>query len=138
MTFDKPRINKSGFVAIQRHRVTALVPEDRLEESTAALAAAGLDLARVDVRHGEIGACIVDFNGTEHGFRAHVVRSMQKLGTASNERENFSLALHHGETVIIVPVRGDIAVDLCARILSEHGCRRIIHFGKWAVEPLSY
>ena len=138
MTINGLRINESGFVALQRHRIVALVPDGRLEESTAALAEAGFDLTRVDVLQGETGARILDFNGTEHGLRAHVIRSMQKLGTASNERENFSLALRHGQSVIIVPVRGDIAVDLCSRTLSEHGCRRIIHFRKWSVESLSY
>jgi hypothetical protein len=138
MTINGPRINEAGFVAVQRNKVVALVPDGRLPEATAALAGAGVDLTRVDVLQGEIGARILDFDGTEHGFLVHAVRSVQKLGTASNERENFSLALRHGQSIIIVPVLDDTAVDLCARILSEHGCRRIIHFSKWAVEPLSF
>jgi hypothetical protein len=138
MTTDGPRINKSGFVAVQRHRIVALVPDGRLEEVTAALADAGVDLAQVDVLQGETGAQILDFDGTEHGFWVHAIRSMQKLGTASNERENFYLALHRGGSAIIIPVHDDIAMDMYAHILSEHGCRRIIHFRKWAVERLSY
>jgi hypothetical protein len=138
MTTDQPRVNQSGFVAVLQHKVVAIVPDGRLDESTAALAEVGVDLARVDVLHGEIGAGILDFDGTEHGPWAHVVRTMQKLGTASNERENYAAALRNGEAVIIVPVHSDIEVDVYSRVLDEHGCRRIIHFGRYTREQISY
>jgi hypothetical protein len=138
MTTDQPRVNQSGFVAVLQNKVVAIVPDGRLDESTAALAEVGVDLARVDVLQGEIGAGILDFDGTEHGLWAHVVRTMQKLGTASNERENYAAALRNGEAVIIVPVHSDIEVDDYSRVLDEHGCRRIIHFGKYTREQISY
>jgi hypothetical protein len=138
MTTDQPRVNQSGFVAVLQNKVLAIVPVRRLDESTAALAEEGVDLARVDVLHGEIGAGILDFDGTEHGPWAHVVRTMQKLGTASNERANYAAALRNGEAVIIVPVHNDIEVDDYSRILDEHGGRRIIHFGKYTREQISY
>ena len=138
MTTDKPRVNQWDFVAIYKNSVVAIIPDGRLAESTAALAKVGVDLTRVDVLQGEIGAHVLDFDGVEHGFWAHVVRTLQKLGTASNERENFAWALRNGESVIIIPVHSHVTADIYARILEEHGGRRIIHFGKHAAEQLSY
>ena len=138
MTTDKPRVNQSDFVATYKNSVMAIIPDGRLVESSAALAKVGVDLARVDVLQGEAGAHILDYDGVEHGFWAHVVRTLQKLGTASNERENFAWALRNGESVVIIPVRGHVTADISARILEEHGGRRIIHFGKHAAEQLSY
>lgn len=138
MTSDKPRINQSGFVTIEQNKVLAIVPDGHLDESIAALADAGVDVKGVDVLQGETGACILDFDGTEHGLWAHIVRTMQKLGTASNERENYAAALRNGEAVVIVPVHIATPADVCIRVLSEHGCRRIIHFGKNTRDQLSY
>ena len=138
MTSDGPRVNQSDFVATRRSSVAAIIPDGRLVEVTVALAGVGVDLTQVDVLQGEIGARILDFDGTEHGLWAHVVRSLQKLGTASNERENFAHALTNGESAIIIPVHSGVDPTIYARILNEHGGRRIIHFGKHAVEILSY
>jgi hypothetical protein len=138
MRTNQPRLNQADFVAVQHNKVVAIVPDGHLDESTTALAQVGVDLGQVDVLQGEIGACILDFDGTEHGPWAHLVRTVQKLGTASNERENYAAALRGGEAVIIVPVHQGIEVDACSRVLAEHGCRRIIHFGKYAVEQMSY
>ena len=67
-----------------------------------------------------------------------MVRTLQKLGTASNDRGNFALALrkggigyHHSRHIMPLQI-------FYARILEEHGGRRIIHFGKHAAEQLSY
>ena len=138
MTTDQPRVNQSGFVAVHQHSILAIVPEGRLDETTAALAEVGADLTRVDVLQGEIGADILDFAGTKHGLWAHVVRTMQKLGTASNERENCAAALRNGDAVIVIPVHTDIDVKVYGRVLAEHGCRRIIHSGWHTSELLSY
>jgi hypothetical protein len=67
MTTDQPRVNQSGFVAVHQHSILAIVPDGRLDETTAALAEVGVDLTRVDVLQGEIGADILDFAGTKHG-----------------------------------------------------------------------
>jgi hypothetical protein len=138
MTTDKLRVNPSDFVATYKDSLVAIIPDGRLAESTAALAKVGVDLTRVDVLRGEIGAHILDFDGVEHGLWAHVVRTLQKLGTASNERENFAWALRNGESVVIIPVHSYVTADTYARILEEHGGRRIVHFGKHAAEQLSY
>ncbi|HJT96364.1 MAG TPA: hypothetical protein VJ777_31175 [Mycobacterium sp.] len=138
MTTDKPRVNQSDFVATYKNSVVAIIPDGRVVESSAALAKVGVDLTRVDVLQGEIGAHILDFDGVEHGPWAHLVRTLQKLGTASNERENFAWALRNGESVIIIPVHNQVTADISARILEEHGGRRIVHFGKHAAEQLSY
>lgn len=138
MTSDKPRINQSGFVTVEQNKVLAIVPDGHLDEAIAALADVGVDLKGVDVLQGETGARILDFDGTEHGLWAHVARTMQKLGSASNERENYAAALRNGEAVVVVPVPSAIPVDVCTRVLSEHGCRRIIHFGRFTRDQLSF
>jgi hypothetical protein len=135
---NQPRINQSGFVAVQHNKVVAIVPDGCLDESIAALAEIGVDLGQVDVLQGEAGAAILDFDGTEHGRWAHLVRSVQKLGTASNERENYAAALRDGGAVILLPVHQDVEVDDYSRVLAEHGGRRIIHFGRYAKEQMSY
>ena len=68
MTTDKPRVNQWDFVATYKNSVVAIIPDGRLAESTAALAKVGVDLTRVDVLQGEVGAHILDFDGVEHGF----------------------------------------------------------------------
>ena len=61
MTTDQPRVNQSGFVrGPTQHSILAIVPDGRLDETTAALAEVGVDLTRVDVLQGEIGADVVD------------------------------------------------------------------------------
>jgi hypothetical protein len=134
----RPRVNQVGFRAVQQNKVVAIVPDARLDESTAALHAAGADLAQVEVLQGEVGAGILDLDGTGHGHWAHLVRSAQKLGTAANERENYAAALPAGESVVLVPVNGDSAAALYGRVLDEHGGRRIIHFGRFRTEQLTY
>jgi hypothetical protein len=138
MTSHEPRVNESGFVAVQHDRVVAIVPDGNLDESMTALADIGVDLAWVEVLQGDIGARTLDFDGTKHGLWAHVVRTTQKLGTASNERENYAAALRSGDSVVIVPVHTDAVADVYARVLDEHGCRRIIHFRKYTTEQLSF
>jgi hypothetical protein len=36
MTNDRPRVNRSGFVAVQQKKVVALIPDERLDEVSAA------------------------------------------------------------------------------------------------------
>ena len=138
MTNDRPRVNRSGFVAVQQKKVVALIPDERLDEVSAALADEGADLTRVEVLQGETGACILDFDGVKHGHWAHLVRTMQKLGTASNERENYSAAVRGGESAVLVPVDSQAEVDSFARVLAEHGGRRIIHLGRHTTDLISY
>jgi hypothetical protein len=138
MTTDGPRINHYDFVARQKNTVVAIVPSSRLDDCCAALAAVGVDLACVHVLQGQAGAEILDFDGTRHGPWAHVVRALQKLGTAANERENYARALQEGQSVFIVPVLEYAEADVAAGVLYEHGGRRILHFGKHAAEQLSY
>src|SRR5256885_680961 len=99
MTAEQSRVNTAGFAAVEQNKVLAIVPDGRLDESVAALAAAGVDLGAVDVLRGEAGARILDFDGTGHGLWAHVVRTAQKLGSASNERQNYAAALRDGDAV---------------------------------------
>jgi hypothetical protein len=134
----RPRINEAGFAVVQQNKVVAIVPDGRLDEATAALLAVGVDPERVEVLQGEVGAGILDLDGTGHGHWAHLVRSAQKLGTAANERENYAAALRNGESVVLVPVHGDPAAALYGRVLDEHGGRRIIHFGRFRTEQLTY
>jgi hypothetical protein len=138
MTTDRPRVNHCGFVVRPKNAVLAIVASDRLDDCAAALAAVGVDLSRVDVLQGQAGADILDFDGTEHGLWAHVVRTLQKLGSASNERENYARALRDGQSVFIVPVLGHAEADACARVLHEHGGRRILHLSAYVAEQLSY
>jgi hypothetical protein len=134
----RPRVNQARFAVVQQHKVVAIVPDGRLDETTAALLAVGVDPAQVEVLQGEVGAGILDLDGAGHGHWAHLVRSAQKLGTAANERENYAAALRNGESVVLVPVHGDPTAALYGRVLDEHGGRRIIHFDRFRTEQLTY
>lgn len=135
---DGPRINQDEFVVTQRNKVIAILPDDILDACTSALARAGVDLSQVDVLQGDEGARILDFDGTEHGSWGHLVRSLQKLGTASNERENYDSALRNGNLVIAVPADDDEQANAYGKLLYDSGGRRIIHFARTSVERLSY
>jgi hypothetical protein len=133
-----PRVNQAHFTVSQKNKVLAIVAGGRLAEAMAALAGAGFDLAEVDVLEGEAGAGILDFDGTGHGRWAHVVRVTQKLGTASNERENYAAALRDGDAVVLVPVHDGAGADACGRVLVEHGGRRVLHVSRYTAELISY
>ena len=138
MTNDQPRVNQAGFHLVQQYKVVALVPDERVDEVSAALVAEGADLALVDVLQGAAGAGILDFDGTGHGPWVHLARALQKLGTASNERENFATALAEGKSIVMVPVHGRDEVDAYARVLVAHGGHRVIHFGRFTTDLISY
>lgn len=133
-----PRINDREFVVTQKNAVVAILPVDSVEPVAAALAAAGADLGQTHVLHGDHGSRILDIEGIEHGFWAWVVRSLQRLGTASNERENYANALKRGEAIIAVPAHGRDEVLGYAQVLAQHDGSRMLHFGEHAVENLSY
>jgi hypothetical protein len=133
-----PRVNQARFATVQHNKLLAIVAAQRLAEAIAALAETGVDLAGVDVLEGETGAGILDFDGTGHGRWVHVVRTTQKLGTASNERENYAAALRGGEAVVMVPVLDGAGAGAYGRVLAERGGRRILHFGRHTTELITY
>lgn len=82
--------------------------------------------------HGEDGARVLDVEGEHHGSWARFVRGLQRLGTASNERENYANALKRGLVVVLVPAQDNAEADACGEVLAATGGRRILHFGdRW-------
>lgn len=125
----QPHINPDTFKWSQTNAVTAILPHDALARCLAGLATTGVDVTDVAVLEGDKGQSILDVEGTEHGFWAHVLRSLQKLGSASNERENYSDALGQGKIVLSVPTDGDDQTYAVAKAISAVGGERMLHFG---------
>lgn len=134
----EPRINEHGFVVTQHHKVTAILPNGSKDDCVSALDRAKVDLSEVDFLDGDDGARILDFDGTEHGSWGRVVRSVQKLGTASNERENYASALGDGGLVVAVPVQDFDEARTVGRVLYDCEGRRILYFARSTVEVLGY
>lgn len=128
--------NQADFQRRPTHCVTGILPSGRLQPCWQALAAAGLDLDTILVLSGPEGADILDADGSRHGVGAMIYRSLQKMGTAQNELENYSRALVHGHAVVAVPVADhDQALDV-ATVLEHTGGERVQYFGPHAVEKM--
>lgn len=99
------------------HAVSALLPD---EQSTVAacqdLDNAGFEVAQAQILRGEEGARILDKRGTQHGYAAHLVRILQRLGTDENSLDVYDEALRNGETLISIPCVSDSAY-----MLENHG-----------------
>lgn len=134
----EPRTNEHDFVVTQHNKVTAILPNGNKEDCVSALTQAGVDLSEVDFLDGDDGARILDFDGTEHGSWGRVVRSVQKLGTASNERENYASALADGGVVVAVPVQDFDEARTVGTVLYDCGGSRILYFARSTVEVLAY
>ena len=76
----------------KKNSIAAIIAGGRLVDLTVALAGAGVDLTRVDVLQGEIGAEYWTSTAPSTGF-----------GRTSNERENFANALHDGDLIVPFP-----------------------------------
>ncbi len=119
------------------HAVSALLPD---EQSTVAacqdLDNAGFEVTQAQILRGEEGARILDSRGTQHGYAAHLVRILQRLGMDENSLDVYDEALRHGETLISIPCASDSARDV-AYILENHGGHAMFYWGRGTREVLS-
>jgi hypothetical protein len=132
-----PPSNVDTFEHKPVHAVSALLPD---EQSTVAacqdLDNAGFEVTEAQILRGEEGARILDRRGTEHGYGAHLVRILQRLGGDENSLDVYDEGLRNGETLIDIPCTSDSARDV-ASILESHGGHAIYYWGRGTREVLS-
>ncbi|MBV9060598.1 MAG: hypothetical protein JOZ09_15805 [Pseudonocardiales bacterium] len=119
------------------HAVSALLPD---EQSTVAacqdLDNAGFEVTQAQILRGEEGARILDRSGTQHGYAAHLVRILQRLGMDESSLDVYDEALRNGETLISIPCASDSARDV-AYILENHGGHAMFYWDRGTREVLS-
>lgn len=136
MDSSDPAVNRASFKFRPDNSVTAILSSDRVGECLTALGDAGVDVEAVDVLTGPEGAEILDQDGSNHGLRARLWRTMQKAGSSENELMNYSSALQDGETIVCVPVADETKADAVGTILGRCGGERMLYFRSTAVERL--
>jgi hypothetical protein len=116
-------------------KVIGAVEPDRCAVIVVALAEAGFSAEQIDVvSAADLEAMNSPF--THDGVRGFVERFLLSLGEELNPLEELRLMARDGHTLIGVPVEGDEAVHLAAKVLRDHGAHEVTHFGRWSTRTL--
>jgi hypothetical protein len=100
----QPRRNENRFYRYPMRRVSAIIDDDAgLQAALDALPQTGVDVSKVHVLTGQVGARLLDRRGTGHGLPARLLRLAQWGAYEGNALEAHERALKNGHNVIFVP-----------------------------------
>ena len=85
---------------------------------------------------GERSADILDSEGKNHGFIAHVVRIVQGLGEEPQQLERYDEHLRRGHFVVSLQVSETHSKEDIAQTLRQHGGEHILYLGPLIIEEL--
>ena len=135
----QPRVNENRFYRYPMHRVVAIIGDDvQVKEAMHDLQQAGVDVTGVNVLSGPEGAQLLDRAGIRHGFRARVLRLIQRGAYEGDALQAHERALKDGHQVIYVPVRGDPERRRVVGIIRAAGGHDLLYFRRWGVEELRF
>jgi hypothetical protein len=131
---NEPQINVDHFYHRPTYHVVGLLTEQsEIPVLSQELAAAGVDVAAVEILCGEQGTRILDAHGRYHGLRARIVRAFQQLGYDETTLAIYDEALRDGEFVLQVPAR-PADRDRIAALLQRHHVHDVAYFGPGTFE----
>ena len=131
---NEPQINVDHFYHRPVYHVVGLLGEkSQIPAISTDLAAAGVDVATVEILCGEQGARILDAHGRYHGLRARIVRAFQQLGYDETTLAIYDEALNDGGLLLQVPVRPSERRRMVA-LLQRHGLHDLGYFGQGTFE----
>jgi hypothetical protein len=131
---NEPQINVDHFYHRPIYHVVGLLGEkSQIPAISTDLAAAGIDVAAVEILCGEQGARILDAHGRYHGLRARIIRAFQQLGYDETTLAIYDEALNDGDLLLQVPVRPAERRRIVA-LLQRHDVHDLGYFGQGTFE----
>jgi len=112
--------------------------EPEAEAARAALTAAGIDPAGIEIFAGTESASSFDASGRRRGLVGRLYRVIEfSWADQAPDFAWYEAALREGRLVMSVSVRGQRHVAHVARIVEEHGGHFINHFGWFETQELA-
>jgi hypothetical protein len=113
-----------------RGNVVAILTDDgALENARRLLAAAGFDVDRCAVLHGDEGLARLDAGGAEHGRSGSLMRRLQSVFSDDADHvRDYAEHLESGHYVVGVPVGEDEAAKTRAADALRHSPAATLHF----------
>jgi hypothetical protein len=107
------------------------------ERAVSALAAAGIDPARIERFQGLDDTAAFDGTGAQHGVSARLRRAVEfVMMDQAPDLAWYEAALREGRSVVSVRVRGRAAVARVVQVLRANDGHFINHFGLLATEEI--
>jgi uncharacterized protein (TIGR02246 family) len=139
MAMKAVRSDRRGFIAYPTNRVMGTISDaEKARGAVDALLRIGFDRTDIDVLHGEEDLQRLDPTGAEHGFFAHVQRTLIR----TLELEEFKHLTHHvedlraGRFVIMVLTTRRAQSIVVADVLHQYGAEFVAFYGRWACHDL--
>ena len=108
--------------------VSAMMPE--LDQS-------GVPLECILVLQGAQGLAEFDYDGSHHGWWAHLRRSVKNIGGAdANILFLYQEGLRAGQFLLFVPVQNDEHRATVANVLRDHRAHAMSYFTPWAMQSI--
>ena len=134
----QPRRNENRFYRYPMRRVSAIIDDDAgLQAALDALPQTGVDVSKVHVLTGQVGARLLDRRGTGHGLPARLLRLAQWGAYEGNALEAHERALKNGHNVIFVPAGSADQRSRIVEVLRTAGGHYLLHFRPWSIEMLA-
>ena len=131
---NEPQINVDHFYHRPTHNVVGLLTDkSEIPAISSDLAAAGVDVAAVEILCGEQGARILDEDGRYHGLRGRIVRTLQGFGYDGTTLEIYDEALRDGDLLLHVPAHPADRRRIAA-LLQRHQVHDMGYFGRGTFE----
>lgn len=110
---------------------------DRAQAAVESLVAAGFDPDVITVGGGEQGMESLDPDGSRHGWRGRVRRTLEQFGQEGEEHRVAAEELREGHLLLLVRVADEGQKDLAVATLRGVGVGRLRYWGQWGVEEIS-
>ena len=110
--------------------------DDKAEEAAAELTGGSFTDEQVKRFEGPAAADELDSTGSEHGFGAKLLRSVQHLFTNLDHLSEYEEAARDGKAVLAVHIEEGRPRDEALEVFQRHGARFVNFYGNAVVETL--
>ena len=108
--------------------ISAMMPE--LDQS-------GVPAEAVLVLHGQDGLAQFDYDGSHHGWWAHLRRVIKNVGGAdANILFLYAEGLQSGQYLMFVPVHDDLHREQVAKVMARHRAHAMSYFTPWTMRSM--
>ena len=120
------------------HKIVGLVAEAlSISAMMPELDQIGVPAETVLVLHGDDGLAQFDYDGSHHGWWAHLRRVIKNVGGAdANILFLYAEGLRTGQYLLFVPVHDDSQRAQVARVLARHRAHSMSYFTRWSMQSI--
>lgn len=120
------------------HKVVGLVAEAlSISAMMPELDQSGVSAEMVLVLHGQDGLAQFDYDGSHHGWWAHLRRVIKNVGGAdANILSLYAEGLRSGQYLLFVPVHDVRHRDQVTRVLARHRAHAMSYFTPWSMQSI--